>query len=161
MNLKTMLARFESALGYQNLAEEMVLLPEPQVQGSKKSKVTKQAKSINFIVGYNSSAQSQIALDITLWMAHQTRLVTTKEVTVQVVYVIDEAPKGYGEDTGNFAVENSLANTPKLWELEETFTLNCAAPAIALPTQIPSVSQHKDWIDPHYFQAIYGENKEK
>lgn len=160
MNLKTMLARFESALGYQNLAEEMVLLPEPQVQGSKKSKVTKQAKSINFIVGYNSSAQSQIALDITLWMAHQTRLVTTKEVTVQVVYVIDEAPKGYGEDTGNFAVENSLANTPKLWELEETFTLNCAAPAIALPTQIPSVSQHKDWIDPHYFQAIYGENNE-
>ncbi|MEG4244323.1 universal stress protein [Microcoleus sp. MON2_D6] len=160
MNLKTMLARFESALGYQNLAEEMVLLPEPKVQGSKKSKVTKQAKSINFIVGYNSSAQSQIALDITLWMAHQTRLVTTKEVTVQVVYVIDEAPKGYGEDTGNFAVENSLANTPKLWELEETFTLNCAAPAIALPTQIPSVSQHKDWIDPHYFQAIYGENNE-
>ncbi len=106
MNLKTILARFESALGYQNLAEEMVLLPEP-VQSSKKSKSPKQAKTINFIVGYNSSPQSQIALDITLWMAHQTRLVTTKEVTVQVVYVIDEASKSYGQDTCKLAVKNA------------------------------------------------------
>ncbi|AFZ07245.1 hypothetical protein Osc7112_2842 [Oscillatoria nigro-viridis PCC 7112] len=156
-----MLARFESALGYQNLAEEMVLLPEPKVPSSKKSKSPKQAKTVNFIVGYNSSTKSQIALDITLWMAHQTRLVTTKEVTVQVVYVIDEAPNNYGEDIGNFAVGNSLANTPKLWELEETFTLNCAAPASALPTtEIPSLSQQKNWLDPHYFQAIFGQNNE-
>lgn len=161
MNLKTMLARFESALGYQNLAEEMVLLPEQKVSISKKSKSPKEAKTVNFIVGYNSSTKSQIALDITLWIAHQTRLVTTKEVTVQVVYVIDEAPNSYGEDMGNFAVGNSLANTPKLWELEETFSLNCAAPASALPTtEIPSVSQQKTWLDPHYFQAIFGQNNE-
>ena len=107
MNLKTMLARFESALGYQNLAEEMVLVPEPQVQRYERSKATKQAKSINFIVGYNSSPKSQTALDITLWIAHQTRLVTTQEVTVQVVYVIDEAPKSYAEDTCKFAVVNA------------------------------------------------------
>jgi hypothetical protein len=161
VNLKTMLARFESALGYQNLAEEMVLLPEPKGSISKKSKSPKEAKTVNFIVGYNSSTKSQIALDITLWIAHQTRLVTTKEVTVQVVYVIDEAPNSYGEDMGNFAVGNSLANTPKLWELEETFILNCAAPASALPTtEIPSVSQQKNWLDPHYFQAIFGQNNE-
>ncbi|MEG3968229.1 universal stress protein [Microcoleus sp. T2B6] len=160
MNLKTMLARFESALGYQNLAEEMVLLPEPQAQGSKKSKVTKQAKSINFIVGYNSSPKSQTALDITLWMAHQTRLVTTKEVTVQVVYVIDEAPKSYGEDTCKVAVGNALAAKPKVSELEEAFALNCAAPAIALPTEIPSISQQKTWIDPHYFREIFGPKNE-
>ncbi|MCZ0898993.1 universal stress protein, partial [Microcoleus sp. HI-ES] len=98
-----MLARFESALGYQNLAEEMVLLPEPQFQTYQKSQATKPTKTINFIVGYNSSPKSQIALDITLWMAHQTRLVTTQEVTVQVVYVIDEAPKNYGEDTCKLA----------------------------------------------------------
>ena len=160
MNLKTMLARFESALGYQNLAEEMVLLPEPQVQRYEKSKATKQAKSINFIVGYNSSPKSQTALDITLWIAHQTRLVTTQEVTVQVVYVIDEAPKSYGEDTCKFAVANALAAKPKVSELEEAFALNCAAPAIALPTEISSVSQGKNWIDPHYFRAIFGQNNE-
>ena len=161
MNLKTMLARFESALGYQNLAEEMVLLPEPQVQRYEKSKATKQAKSINFIVGYNSSPKSQTALDITLWIAHQTRLVTTQEVTVQVVYVIDEAPKSYGEDTCKFAVANALAAKPKVSELEEAFALNCAAPAITLPpTEISSLSQRKNWIDPHYFRAIFGQNNE-
>ncbi|MEP6518428.1 universal stress protein [Microcoleus vaginatus] len=160
MKLKTMLARFESALGYQNLAEEMVLLPEPKVPISKKSKSPKQAKTINFIVGYNSSPQSQIALDITLWMAHQTRLVTTKEVTVQVVYVIDESSKSYREDTCQVAVANALAAQQKVSDLEETFALNCAAPALALPTEIPSVSQQKNWIEPHYLQAIYGQNNE-
>lgn len=161
MNLKTMLARFESALGYQNLAEEMVLLAEPTLPVSKKSKSSKQAKTINFIVGYNSSPKSQTALDITLWMAHQTRLVTTKEVTVQVVYVIDEAPNCYGEDTGNFAVGNALAAKPTLSALEETFALNCAAPAIALPsTEIQSVSPGKNWIDPLYFRRICGQNNE-
>ncbi|MEG4342460.1 universal stress protein [Microcoleus sp. A003_D6] len=160
MNLKTMLARFESALGYQNLAEEMVLLPEPKLPISKKSKSPKESKTINFIVGYNSSPQSQIALDITLWMAHQTRLVTTEEVTVQVVYVIEEAPKSYGEDTCKLAVKNALA-AQKVSDLEETFALNCAAPALALPpTEIPSVSQEKSWIDPLYFQAIFGQNNE-
>ncbi|MEG4278446.1 universal stress protein [Microcoleus sp. MON1_C1] len=160
MNLKTMLARFESALGYQNLAEEMVLLPEPTLPVYKKSKSPKQAKTINFIVGYNSSPQSQVALDITLWMAHQTRLVTTKEVTVQVVYVIDESSKSYREDTCKVAVANALAAQQKVSDLEETFALSCAAPAIALPTEIPSVSQQKTWIEPHYFQAIYGQNNE-
>jgi len=161
VNLKTILARFESALGYQNLAEEMVLLPEPQVPIYKKSKSTKQAKAINFIVGYNSSPKSQIALDITLWIAHQTRLVTTKEVTVQVVYVLDEAPNSYGEDTCSLGVQNSWADQPKLSDLEETFALNCAAPAIALPpAEIQSVSQRKTWIDPPYFRAIFGQNNE-
>ena len=161
MNLKTMLARFESALGYQNLAEEMVLVPEPQVQRYEQSKATKQAKSINFIVGYNSSPKSQTALDITLWIAHQTRLVTTQEVTVQVVYAIDEAPKSYGEDACKLAVANALAAKPKVSELEETFALNCAAPAIALhPTEISSLSPPKNWSDPHYFGEILGQNNE-
>ncbi len=160
MNLKTMLARFESALGYQNLAEEMVLLPEPTLPVSKKSKSPQHAKTINFIVGYNSSPQSQIALDITFWMAHQTRLVTTQEVTVQVVYVIDESPKSYDEDTCKFSVGNALAVTPKVSDLEEAFALSCAAPAIALQTEIPSVSQQKTWLDPHYSQAIFGQNNE-
>ncbi|MEG4804188.1 universal stress protein [Microcoleus sp. ARI1-B5] len=161
MNLKTILARFESALGYQNLAEEMVLLPEPKVPVSKKLKSPKAAKSINFIVGYNSSPKSQTALDITLWIAHQTRLVTTKEVTVQVVYVLDATPNSYDEDTCSLGVENAWATKPKLSDLEETSALYCAAPAIALPTAgIQSVSQRATWIDPPYLRAIFSQNNE-
>ena len=160
MNLKTILARFESALGYQNLAEEMLLLPEPKVLIPKKSKSTKAAKAINFIVGYNSSPKSQIALDITLWIAHQTRLVTTKEVTVQVVYVLDEPPNNYGKDTDNSGVENSLAAKPEISDLDE-ISANCAAPAIGLLTaEIQSVSQRTTWIDPPYFRAIFCKNNE-
>jgi len=161
VNLKTILARFESALGSQNLAEEMVLLPEPKVPVSQKSKSPNPAKAINFIVGYNSSPKSQIALDITLWIAHQTRLVTTKEVTVQVVYVLDETPKIYDEDTCSLGVENPWANQPKPSDLEKTSTLNCAAPAIALPSaEIQSVSQRTTWIDPPYLRAIFGQDNE-
>jgi hypothetical protein len=141
VNLKTMLARFESVLGHQNLAEEMVLLPEPKLPISQKSKSTQSAKAINFIVGYNGSPKSQIALDITLWIAHQTRLVTTKEVTVQVVYVLDESPNIYDEDTCSLGVENACAAWSKQSDREETSALKCAAPAIALPpAEIQSVS---------------------
>lgn len=155
MNLKTILARFESALGCQNLAEEMVLLPEQKVAVSKKS------KSINFIVGYNSSPKSQTALDITLWIAHQTRLVTTQEVTVQVVYVLDEMPSIYDEDTCSLGVENPSAGGLKQSGLEGISALKCAAPAIALPpAEIPSVSQRATWIDPPYFRAIFCPNNE-
>ena len=160
MNLKTILARFESALGYQNLAEEMLLLPEPKVPIPKKSKSTKAAKAINFIVGYNSSPKSQIALDITLWIAHQTRLVTTKEVTVQVVYVLDEPLNSYGKGTDNCGVENSWAAKPEISDLDE-ISANCAAPAIGLLTaEIQSVSQRITWIDPPYFRAIFCKNND-
>jgi nucleotide-binding universal stress UspA family protein len=161
VNLKTMLARFESVLGHQNLAEEMVLLPEPKLPISQKSKSTQSAKAINFIVGYNGSPKSQIALDITLWIAHQTRLVTTKEVTVQVVYVLDESPNIYDEDTCSLGVENACAAWSKQSDREETSALKCAAPAIALPpAEIQSVSQRTTWIDPPYFRAIFCQNNE-
>jgi hypothetical protein len=157
VNLKTMLARFESALGYHNLAEEMVLLPEPKIPISSKGK---SAKSVNFIVGYNSSPNSQIALDITLWIAHQTRLVTTQEVTVQVVYVLDGHQKSYCEDLCNFDEGNRFAERPMLSDLEETSALNCAAPAIVLPAEIPSVSGRETWLDRPYFRAIFCPNNE-
>jgi hypothetical protein len=162
VNLKTILARFESALGYQNLAEEMVLLPESKVPVSqKKSKLAKATKSINFIVGYNSSPQSQTALDITLWIAHQTRLVTTQEVTVQVVYVLDETPNIDGEDTCSLGVANPWAAGSKKKKLGGISALQCAAPAIALPpAEIPSVSQRATWIYPPYFRAIFCQNNE-
>jgi len=157
VNLKTMLARFESALGCQDLAEEMVLLPEPKIPISQKGK---SAKSVNFIVGYSGSPKSQIALDITLWMAHQTRLVTTEEVTVQVVYALDKHQKNYCEDPGNFAGKNRRAGRQMLSYLEETPALNCAAPAIALPAEIQSVSGRQTGLDRAYFPAISCQDNE-
>jgi nucleotide-binding universal stress UspA family protein len=77
-----MLVRLQGALGYENLADQMVLLSRPPSQPSCD-------RNVNLVVGYDSSPKSQIALDITLWIAYQTRIATTRDVTVQVVYVIE------------------------------------------------------------------------
>lgn len=87
MNIKSMLVRLEGALDRNDLMEQMVLLPEPASAASKWAKST---TSVNLVVGYNASPSSQTALDLTMWIAHQTRLATQKQVTVQVVYVVDE-----------------------------------------------------------------------
>jgi hypothetical protein len=82
-----MLVRLEGAMDRNDLIEQMVLLPEPASAASKWASST---KSVNLIVGYDASPSSQTALDLTMWIAHQTRLATQKEVTVQVVYVVEE-----------------------------------------------------------------------
>lgn len=86
MNIKSMLLRLESAMGRQDLTEQMLLVPTPASSSEERDQFT---KSVNLIVGYNRSPSSQTALDLTLWIAHQTRLVTKAQVTVQVVYVLD------------------------------------------------------------------------
>jgi nucleotide-binding universal stress UspA family protein len=78
-----MLVRLEHALGCPDLARQLVLVPKSRPS----SLVAHQ--DINLVVGYDGSPCSQTALDITLWIAHQTRLATRRSVTVQVVYVID------------------------------------------------------------------------
>lgn len=90
MNISLMLARLESALGRNDLTEQMVLIP-PKKSGGKSFPFPKDltSKDLHFVVGYNGSPRSQTALDLTLWIAHQTRLATHKQVTVQVVYVVD------------------------------------------------------------------------
>lgn len=77
-----MLLRLQSALGQNNLSEQMLLY-----SGSNLSKQSETGG--NFVISYNGSPNSQTALDFILWMAHQTRLATQKQVTVHVVYVID------------------------------------------------------------------------
>ncbi|XGV99803.1 MAG: universal stress protein [Leptolyngbya sp. BL-A-14] len=84
MNILSMLARLQDALGCADLAKQMVLVPTNAAESGS-------TKHINLLVGYNGSPRSQTALDLTLWIAHQTRLATGKQVTVQVVYVLDTA----------------------------------------------------------------------
>jgi hypothetical protein len=83
--LKPMLARLENAISRYDLVRQMVLLP-----GAKPVARLRAADTINLIVAYNGSPNSHAALDLTLLMAHQTRLATGKQVEVQVVYVIDK-----------------------------------------------------------------------
>ncbi len=86
MQIKPMLARLQSATGRDNLIEQMVLLPEPKKPFSKKPE---SSKAVNLIVAYDASPNSHTALDIAFWIAHQTRLATNAEVTVQAVYVVE------------------------------------------------------------------------
>ncbi|TVQ11892.1 MAG: universal stress protein [Leptolyngbya sp. DLM2.Bin27] len=82
-----MLTRLETALGSESLTQEMVLLSRPNPPRGVDETAE---KTINFVVGYNGSANSQGALDIALWMAHQTRMVKPNAVVVHVVYVVDQ-----------------------------------------------------------------------
>jgi len=86
VNIKSMLVRLGCAMNRTDLFEQMILLPEPFSQNDNSD------KPINLVVGYNASHCSQTALDLTLWIAHQSRLATQNQVTVQVVYVMAEKP---------------------------------------------------------------------
>lgn len=87
-----MLVRLQDALERNDLSEKMVLLPGA---ASIHPDATNSKEAINLVVGYNSSPNSQTALDLTLWIAHQTRLVTRKPVTVKVVYVLEQTPLSF------------------------------------------------------------------
>jgi nucleotide-binding universal stress UspA family protein len=85
--LKSMLKRLETMLDCQDSIQKMVLLSKP-TPPRVESKIGEQ--TINFVVGYSGSARSQAALDMALWIAHQTRLVKPNAVVVNVVYVVDK-----------------------------------------------------------------------
>ncbi|AFY45403.1 universal stress protein [Nostoc sp. PCC 7107] len=82
-----MLVRLQSAIGRNDLVEQMVLIPEPKRHYLTNSQT---AQSVNLIVAYNASPNSHTALDIAFWIAHQTRLATNQQVTVQAVYVVEQ-----------------------------------------------------------------------
>lgn len=86
MNILAMLARLGAALGHSSLSRQMMLLPDAALSD------TTGLSDINLVVAYNGSPRSQTALDLTLWIAHQTRLANSKPVNVQVVYVVSAEP---------------------------------------------------------------------
>lgn len=108
MSIKPMLMRLEGAMDRNDLIEQMVLLPEPASAAAKWANAT---NSVNLIVGYDASPRSQTALDLTMWIAHQTRLATQKDVTVQVVYVVEDQSNSTNletKDSGN--ISSSLSD---------------------------------------------------
>ncbi|MDM9380232.1 universal stress protein [Chlorogloeopsis sp. ULAP01] len=82
-----MLMRLQNALGRDDLIEQMVLL---WGQSTPDWESATSVKSVNLIVGYDSSPKSHTALDISLLIAHQTRIATKTHVTVQAVYVLED-----------------------------------------------------------------------
>ncbi|MBD2776972.1 universal stress protein [Iningainema sp. BLCCT55] len=82
-----MLVRLQNAMGRDNLLEQ-VLFQTPQAHCFEQAK---SLESVNIVVGYNGSPKSHTALDVALLMAHQTQLATKEQVTVQVVYVLEDS----------------------------------------------------------------------
>lgn len=83
VKIETVLSRLQNTSGQEDWVKQILLL-----RGAKSTIATR--KTINLIVGYSGSSSSQAALDLTLWIAHQIRLVTKKPVTVHVVYVVGD-----------------------------------------------------------------------
>lgn len=93
-----MLARLQMTLDRNDLTERLILSEPrtPSFQSTALQIPTLQSTGLSvetgytLVVGYSGSLRSQAALDLTLCLAHQTRLATGKPVTVQVVYVVEE-----------------------------------------------------------------------
>ncbi|MGL5880555.1 MAG: universal stress protein [Xenococcaceae cyanobacterium] len=85
MNLKPILARLQNALGSQDVHNLIFRMPTGYQTQNNTSE-----RSLNLVVGYDGSPDSQAALDLALLIAHQTRLATQNQVTIHVVYVLDE-----------------------------------------------------------------------
>lgn len=88
--LQTMFLRLETALGRSNVSKEIMLLSRPKPSSSLPKS---DDQSISFVVGYSGSAHSQAALDLALFVAHQTRLIKPNPVIVHVVYVVDKTKR--------------------------------------------------------------------
>ncbi len=91
MNIKATLARLENSLG-ENEGRPALLLKghSSHFNADFDNSLSDEASdSFNIVLGYSSSAQSQVALDLTLLIAYQTRLATRKRVIVQAVYVVE------------------------------------------------------------------------
>lgn len=145
MSIKPMLRRLEGAMDRNDLIEQMVLLPEP---ASAAAKWANSNHSVNLIVGYNASPCSQTALDLTMWIAHQTRLATQKEVTVQVVYVVENQSSSTSfenVDSGN--ISSSLGD--RSGELSKSLSKKGTTSVLEKPKQQRLAVVKKKKTDKH------------
>jgi nucleotide-binding universal stress UspA family protein len=93
MNIKATLARLGTTMADCRAARDLLLLL-PSSNLTTADRIAEPAcltdsDTINIVVGYSGSQNSQIALDLTLLIAYQTRLATRKRVVVQTVYVLE------------------------------------------------------------------------
>ncbi len=126
MKIKPMLARLQSAVGRDDLIEQMVLLPEPKKLFSKESPAT---NSVNLIVAYDASPNSHTALDVAFWIAHQTRLATNTEVTVQAVYVLEDNQSSHYPNILNFPIQQPSLEC-QISEISKSATLVLTQPKL-------------------------------
>lgn len=100
MNIKATLARLGNSMADGRAARDLLLLPGLNLNATDSDELgridakpiesgTINADTINIVVGYSGSHNSQVALDLTLLIAYQTRLATRKQVIVQTVYVLE------------------------------------------------------------------------
>jgi hypothetical protein len=139
VKIKPMLTRLQNTIGRDNLIEQMILVPEPFTS------IESKFNSAKFLVAYNSSRQSHTALDIALCMAHQARLASNMQITVQAVYVVEDNIQQYDSSTNKYRYDEYLAcdlpdasksSTSVLTEarfnmLEQTDAILCQARSLA------------------------------
>lgn len=87
MNLKLILTRLQNALGSRDVQNTILRMPTSSLA---QNHINKLSERLDLVVGYDGSPDSQAALDLALLIAHQTRLATQNQVTIHVVYVLDD-----------------------------------------------------------------------
>jgi hypothetical protein len=149
VKIKPMLMRLEGALNSSGLAQEIILLPGANSISKNSEQID---EAINLVVAYNGSAKSNTALDLTLWIAHQTRLVTQKLVTVNVVHVIETnelSQNLHSDKFVNFKNSYKSKTSPQL--LQQTLCTNNATSTLIKPTSQAILQQAQylaaEWSD--------------
>jgi nucleotide-binding universal stress UspA family protein len=87
MNLKLILTRLQNALDSRDVQNTILRMPTTSLA---QNHINKLSERLDLVIGYDGSPDSQAALDLALLIAHQTRLATQNQVTIHVVYVLDD-----------------------------------------------------------------------
>jgi hypothetical protein len=150
MNIKPMLVRLQSAMGRNDLLQQMVLLPEPAICSVDAAKST---QSVNLVVGYNRTPSSQTSLDIALWIAHQTRLATQKQVTVHIVYVVNDNQSKQSLHIFGLRDEKEISlsrlTNPSYWQSPEVSHLSDSTGGILTQSvsEVLVTSPEAEWVN--------------